>query len=43
MDLSDGAEGVLLWAEKYQTAFDRFFEIEEAVVCSIATSRRRPR
>jgi TolB-like protein len=38
VDLSDAAEGVLLWAEKYRTAFDRFFEIEEAVVCSIATA-----
>lgn len=38
VDLSDAAEGVLLWAEKYQTAYDRFFEIEEAVVCSIATA-----
>jgi TolB-like protein len=38
VDLSDAAEGVLLWAEKYRTALDRFFEIEEAVVCSIATA-----
>ena len=38
VDLSDAAEGVLLWAEKYQTAFDRFFEIQEDVVCSITTA-----
>jgi TolB-like protein len=38
VELSDAAEGVLLWAEKYQTAFDQFFEIQEAVVCSITTA-----
>ncbi|MBL39530.1 MAG: hypothetical protein CMP07_14095 [Xanthomonadales bacterium] len=38
VDLSDAAEGVLLWAEKYHTAFDRFFEVEEDVVCSITTA-----
>ncbi len=38
VDLSDAAEGVLLWAEKYRTAFDRFFEIQEDVVCSITTA-----
>lgn len=38
VELSDAAEGVLLWAEKYQTAFDRFFEIQETVVCSITTA-----
>lgn len=38
VDLSDAAAGVLLWAEKYETAFDRFFEIEEEVVCSISTA-----
>jgi tetratricopeptide (TPR) repeat protein len=38
VDLSDAAEGVLLWAEKYQTAIDNFFEIQEDVVCSITTA-----
>jgi TolB-like protein len=37
-DLGDAAEGVLLWAEKYETAVDRFFEVQEDVVCSIATA-----
>lgn len=38
VDLSDAAECVLLWAEKYQTAVDSFFEIQEEVVCSITTA-----
>ncbi len=38
VDLIDAAEGVLLWAEKYQTAVDSFFEIQEEVVCSITTA-----
>lgn len=38
VELSDAAEGVLLWADKYQTAFDRFFEVQETVVCSITTA-----
>lgn len=37
-DLSDAAEGLLLWAEKYETTFDRFFEVQEDVVCSITTA-----
>lgn len=37
-DLGDAAEGVLLWAEKYETAVDRFFEVQEDVVCSITTA-----
>ncbi len=37
-DLGDAAEGVLLWAEKYDTAVDRFFEVQEEVVCSITTA-----
>jgi TolB-like protein len=38
VELSDAAEGVLLWANKYHAAFDRFYEIEEDVVCSITTA-----
>lgn len=38
VDLSDAAEGVLLWSDKYHTAFDRFFEVEQDVVCAITTS-----
>jgi len=38
VELSDAAEGVLLWSDKYQTAFDRFFEVEQDVVCAITTS-----
>ena len=38
VDLSDAAEGVLLWAEKYQTAVSNFFEVQENVVCSITTA-----
>lgn len=37
-DLGDAAEGALLWAEKYETAVDRFFEVQEDVVCSITTA-----
>lgn len=37
-DLGDAAEGVLLWAEKYDTAVDRFFEVQEDVVYSITTA-----
>lgn len=38
VELSDAAEGVLLWAEKYKTAVDNFFEVQEDVVCSITTA-----
>lgn len=38
VDLSDAAEGVLLWAEKYRTALENFFEVQEEVVCSITTA-----
>lgn len=38
VELSDAAEGVLLWADKYQTAVGNFFEVEEDVVCSITTA-----
>lgn len=38
VDLSDAAEGVLLWAEKYQTAVSNFFAVQEDVVCSITTA-----
>lgn len=38
VDLSDAAESVLLWAEKYETNVDRFFEVQEDVVCSITTA-----
>ena len=37
-DLGDAAENVLLWAEKYETAVDRFFEVQEDVVYSITTA-----
>ncbi|MGB8633732.1 MAG: winged helix-turn-helix domain-containing protein [Rhodanobacteraceae bacterium] len=37
-DLGDAAENVLLWAEKYETAVDRFFEVQEDVVFSITTA-----
>ncbi len=37
-DLSDAAEGVLLWAEKFHTAVSNFFEVQEDVVCSITTA-----
>lgn len=38
VELSDAAEGVLLWADKYQTAVGNFFEVQEDVVCSITTA-----
>lgn len=38
VELSDVAEGVVLWSDKYQTTFDRFFEVEQDVVCAITTS-----
>lgn len=38
VDLIDAAEGVLLWAEKYQTPIDQFFAVQEDVVCSITTA-----
>lgn len=38
VDLNDAAEGVLLWGDKYQTAVNRFFEVQEDVVCSITTA-----
>lgn len=37
-DLCDAAEDELLWADKYETAVDRFFEVQEAVVHSITTA-----
>ena len=37
-ELGDAAEDVLLWAEKYETAVDRFFEVQEDVVYSITTA-----
>ena len=37
-DLCDAAEDVLLWAEKYEAAIDRFFEVQEDAVCSITTA-----
>ena len=37
-DLGDAAENVLLWAEKYEAAVDRFFEVQEDVVYSITTA-----
>jgi TolB-like protein/Flp pilus assembly protein TadD len=37
-DLGDAAENVLLWADKYETAVDRFFEVQEDVVFSITTA-----
>lgn len=38
VDLSDAGENALLWAEKYETNVDRFFEVQEDVVCSITTA-----
>ena len=38
VDLGDAAEDTLLWAEKYDTAIDRFFEVQEDVVFSITTA-----
>jgi len=38
VDLTDAAEGVLLWAEKFHTAVGDFFEVQEDVVCSITTA-----
>lgn len=38
VELSDAAEGVLLWAEKYQTAVGNFYSVQEDVVCSITTA-----
>ncbi len=37
-DLGDAAEDLLLWAEKYETTVDRFFEVQEDVVYSITTA-----
>ena len=37
-ELADAAESALLWAERYETAVDRFFEVQEDVVCSITTA-----
>ena len=37
-ELGDAAENVLLWAEKYETAVDRFFEVQEEAVYSISTA-----
>lgn len=38
VDLGDAAEDVLLWAEKYEAAVDRFYEVQEDVVFSITTA-----
>ncbi len=38
VDLVDAAEDVLLWAEKYETAIERFFQVQEDVVHSITTA-----
>ncbi len=38
VELSDAAGSVLLWSEKYETNVDRFFEVQEEVVCSITTA-----
>lgn len=37
-DLGDAAEDLLLWAEKYETPVDQFFEVQEDAVCSITTA-----
>lgn len=37
-ELCDAAEDVLLWAEKYEAAIDRFFDVQEDAVCSITTA-----
>jgi TolB-like protein len=37
-ELSEAAHSVLLWADKYVTGFDGFFEVQEEVVCSITTA-----
>lgn len=37
-DLGDASDDVLLWAEKYETAIDRFFEVQEDVAYSITTA-----
>lgn len=38
VDLADAAEGTLLWADKLETDLDRFFEVQEDVVCNITTA-----
>jgi len=37
-ELGDAANEELIWAEKYETAVDRFYEVQEDVVCSITTA-----
>ncbi|KAA9134058.1 hypothetical protein F3N42_00465 [Marinihelvus fidelis] len=38
VDLADAADDTLLWADKFQTDLDHFFEVQEDVVCSITTA-----
>ncbi len=38
VDLVDVTENALLWAEKYDTGVDRFFDVQEEVVHSITTA-----
>lgn len=37
-ELCDAAEDTLLWADKYEAATDRFFDVQEDAVCSITTA-----
>lgn len=37
-ELSDAVEDLLLWAEKYETVLDRFYEVQEEIVLSISTA-----
>ena len=38
VELADALDDVLLWARKYQSELDQFFEVQEDVVCSISTA-----
>lgn len=38
VELADAVDDVLLWAQKYQSEVDQFYEVQEEVVCSISTA-----
>lgn len=38
IELIDAVDGVLIWSDRQSSSFDRFFELEEDVVCGISTA-----